>query len=124
MKDLFWSNIDKIAAFALTVIGAMYGTWRKFNARIVKLESEDGLNKSKLKDSRHEISELKIRIGVIETEHKKFETTLQNALSRIDAKLEAINELKITVERNDATLAALRDNMKELRDDIKTLIRD
>lgn len=109
MKAWFIENWDKILTSLLTVLGAGYAAWRRFSGRISKLEAD--------------VEALKVQWAMAKAKQVEFENTVMASLEKIEEKLGGIMELKVFVERNDVVLSELRDDVREVRNDVKTLMR-
>lgn len=108
MKEWLFENWDKILTSVLTVLGAGYAAWRRFSSRMNALEAD--------------VAALKTQQAETRAKQLAFEKDVVSSLEKIEEKLGGIMELKVFVERNDVQLSQLRDDIREVRNDVKSLM--
>lgn len=106
MSSWISHNWEKVIGMVLTATGSVYAAWRSFSGRVKKLEAD--------------VSTLRAEVTSVQESQKKFESTVVDSLEKIGQSLSGLIELRA---KNDAQLDNLREDVRELRSDIKELMR-
>lgn len=109
MHEWFIKNWDKILGVLVPTVGAGIAAWRRFSARIEKTERS--------------IEMLKLELASMKESQGKLEEGVLHALDRLQTKVDDIVDLKIYVEKNDVILNEIKDDIRELKGDVKLLMR-
>lgn len=109
-------NWDKILMVVISVVTAVWAAARRFVSRIERTERE--------------LAELRLRQETLETKLSKLQSDgsilrdeIFDRLDKLQGKLDDIVELKIFVERSDVTLNTIQEDIRELKIDVKRLMR-
>ncbi len=109
-------NWDKMAMIVLSVVTAVWAAARRFMSRLESTERA-------LAEVRAKQAALEEGLAEVRRDGARLKNDIFERLDRLQGKLDDIVELKIFVERSDVTLAGIQDDIRELKSDVKSLMR-
>ncbi len=110
MAGWIMDNWEKLLTFIVTVLGAAWVAARRFTGRVSDLESR--------------MTALEDRVNSLAKDQTDMETTIMGTLDKIERRFGEVLDLKIFVERQDVLLKTIHEDLRDLRDDVKRLMRD
>lgn len=109
-------NWDKILMVVISVVTAVWAAARRFVTRLERTERE-------LAELRQRQERLELEVAQVRSDNTKLGDDIFERLDKLQVKLDDIVELKIFVERSDVTLNGIQEDIRELKADVKRLMR-
>lgn len=114
MTEWIADNWEKVATFVLSVAAAVWAAARRFTKRIDALEAD--------------VAWLRGEVGRVKGEQTQLEDKIMKSLERLDERFKEVVDLKSWMERSEARtdviLKTIQEDIRELKDDVKRLMRD
>jgi len=101
---------EKILTIIVSIIGAIWAVARKFNGRVELLEGR--------------VTALEREVQMLQTRNSSLESMIVSSFERIDHKFKEVLDLRVFVERQDVMLRSIHEDLRDIKDDVKRLMRD
>lgn len=108
--EWFTDNWEKILTIIVSVGGAAWAVARKFTGRVEILEGR--------------VTALEREVQMLQVRNSSLETMIVSSFDKIELKFKEVLDLRVFVERQDVMLRSIHQDLRDIKDDVKRIMRD